>query len=75
MPWIKRALAAPPLEARQALVTGFGARLTGLMPLSVEQGQLALPLGYPMAAAVFPTQNFYYGIFFAVTRRRISYDL
>jgi AcrR family transcriptional regulator len=75
MPWIKRALPSPPLEALQALVSGFGTRLKGLMQLSVEQGQLALPLGYPMAAAAFHTQNFYYGIFFAVARRRISYDL
>lgn len=75
MPWIKRALPAPPLEALQRLVMGFGARLTGLMQLSVEQGQLVLPAGYPLAAAAFHTQNFYYGIFFAIARRRISYDL
>ncbi len=75
MPWIKKTLPAPPLEALHSLVTGFGAHLTGLMNRAVEKKELVLPLGYPVAAAAFHTQNFYYGIFFAVARRRISFDL
>lgn len=75
MPWIKRTLPAPPLEALHSLVTGFGAHLTGLMNRAVEKGELVLPAGYPVAAAAFHTQNFCYGIFFAVARRRISFNL
>jgi AcrR family transcriptional regulator len=74
MPWIKT-LPAPPLEALHSLVTGFGAHLTGLMNRALEKGELVLPAGYPVTAAAFHTQNFYYGIFFAVARRRISFDL
>lgn len=75
MPWIKRALSAPVLETLETLVTAFGSHLTGLMRRSIEQGQLTLPAGYTLDNAVFHTQNFAYGIFFAIARRRISYDL
>lgn len=75
MPWIKRALSEPARDMLDKLVTSFGTCLTGLMQQSISQGQLTLPTGYTLEAAVFHTLNFGHGIFFAIARRRTSFDL
>ncbi len=75
MPWVKRVLPAGPLETLNTLVTGFGTRLVELMTESAALGQLQLAAGYTIDAAAFHSLNFYYGVFFAIARGRISYTL